>query len=123
MQLQCEQLEKHAIQSYQRNEIVINKKSYTDSLLVSQTEIYTFPSLQCITEIDPTCLANLSAKPEILLIGYTGPTEFLSNEQYVKFTQNGIGVECMKLEAACRTFNVLLGEHRNVCLLLILAKA
>jgi uncharacterized protein len=121
MQLQCEQLEKHAIQSYQHNEIVINKQSYTDSLLVSQTEIHTFPALHCISEIDPTtCLSNLSEKPDILLIGYTGSTEFLSTEQYVKFTQDEIGVECMKLESACRTFNVLLGENRKVCLLLVI---
>lgn len=121
MQLQCEQLEKNAIQSYQHNEIIIHKQSYTKSLLVSKTELYTFPALHTLTEIDPnTCLAQLSTKPEILLIGHTDPTGFLSNEQYVKFTQNAIGVECMQLDAACRTFNVLLGELRNVCLLLIL---
>ena len=36
-------------------------------------------------------------------------------------TMRRIGVECMDSQAACRTYNILMGEGRKVTLALILA--
>lgn len=121
MHLQSEQPEKHAIQSYTQDQVYIDNQCYMHSVLVSKNEIHTFPALHTLQELDPkTCLRPLTQQPEIFLIGYPGQTQFLSASQYLGFTQNGIGVECMKFDAACRTFNILLGEQRRVCLLLML---
>jgi uncharacterized protein len=120
MQFQCEQPEKNSIQSYETNAVLIDHQRYDQSLLVTQKQIILIPTLSAISEIHPDqCISLLNDHLEILLIGYTGSTQFMSPAQYVSFTKIGIGVECMKLDAACRTFNILLGEHRKVGLLLV----
>ncbi|VAW71735.1 hypothetical protein MNBD_GAMMA10-2393 [hydrothermal vent metagenome] len=58
--------------------------------------------------------ALLADKPEVILIG-TGPTlVFPHPSSYAPAIEQGIGVEFMDSGAACRTYNVLLSEDRQV---------
>lgn len=53
-------------------------------------------------------------RPEIVLLG-TGSTQvFPPAEIMMCFHRRGIGVEVMTTAAACRTFNVLVSDRRNV---------
>jgi uncharacterized protein len=56
----------------------------------------------------------LQLQPELVLIGTGKTLRFPSVEHYACLIQQNIGVEIMDSAAACRTYNILLGEGRNV---------
>ncbi len=52
--------------------------------------------------------------PEVVLLG-TGPKIRFPNHNWLRaFHQHGVGVEIMDNGAACRTYNILMTEGRNV---------
>ena len=62
----------------------------------------------------------LALRPEVVLLG-TGERQRLpAPALYADFAARGIGLEVMDNRAACRTYNVLLGEFRDVALALML---
>jgi len=64
----------------------------------------------------------LECKPEIILLGTGLRLEFPSPAITKAALENGIGVDIMDSSAACRTYNILMLEGRNVVLALILEK-
>lgn len=63
--------------------------------------------------------AVANGRPELVLIG-TGPAfRFPSRHLLAPLHGAGIGVEVMDTPAACRTFNILLGEGRSVVAALV----
>jgi uncharacterized protein len=78
-------------------------------------------SPQTVNELSFESFAPILAlKPDILLIG-TGSTHiFLDIEIYGELLNLGIGVEIMDTSAACRTYNALSAENRNVVAALII---
>jgi uncharacterized protein len=65
----------------------------------------------------------LTADPatEILLIGTGTRHEMIAPELRAALKAHGIGIDTMDTGAACRTFNVLLGESRRVAVALHLS--
>jgi uncharacterized protein len=61
----------------------------------------------------------LEVEPEIVLLGTGARQAFLEPHMAMVFHGSGIGIEVMTTEAACRTFNVLVGEGRNVAAALL----
>ncbi len=59
-------------------------------------------------------------KPEIVLFGSGQQLVFPSPEIRHAFASKGIGFEAMNTPAACRTYNVLLSEGRDVMAMLII---
>jgi uncharacterized protein len=59
-------------------------------------------------------------KPEILLLGTGDGLLFPDPASLADLHSARIGVEVMDTKAACRTYNILLGEGRNVVAALIL---
>jgi uncharacterized protein len=58
--------------------------------------------------------------PELVLIGTGDRQVFPQAEILAPLLQRRIGVECMTLAAACRTFNLLASEGRRVIALLLI---
>jgi uncharacterized protein len=56
----------------------------------------------------------LDHRPELVLIGTGERQVFLPPAVLAPLTNLRIGVECMSLPAACRTYNILMGEDRRV---------
>jgi uncharacterized protein len=76
------------------------------------------PAVEELTIADFKAL--LALKPEVVLLG-TGVSQRLPPPRlYAEFAARGIGLEVMDNRAACRTYNVLLGEFRDVAVALIL---
>ncbi len=78
---------------------------------------------QLITGWDATDIASLTRahlqplldlKPRILLIGATGSLTRPSTALRREIEALGVALECMELGAACRTYNVLSQEGREV---------
>ena len=61
----------------------------------------------------------LALSPEVVILG-TGPKQRMPPpELYAAFAARGIGLEVMDTGAACRTYNLLLSEYREVAVALI----
>jgi uncharacterized protein len=56
--------------------------------------------------------------PELVIIGHCQSDLWLSAEQRALFLSRGVGLEVMKLGAACRTYNLLTADGRSVAALL-----
>ena len=62
----------------------------------------------------------IALSPEVVLLG-TGERQRMPQAAlYAAFAARGIGLEVMDNRAACRTYNVLLGEMRDVAVALML---
>jgi uncharacterized protein len=95
--------------------VAVNNQRYERSLVVTPEVIHdTWP----VTGVDAIGAGELAflleLKPEILLLG-TGTTHrFPGITAMREFARAQIGVESMDTPAACRTFNILMAEGRNV---------
>ena len=56
----------------------------------------------------------ISHGPEVVLLGTGARQQFPPPELLRPFVENGLGLEVMDTAAACRTFNVLASENREV---------
>lgn len=110
----------YQIRAFKPGQIQVNDKMFTGSLILSAHHLqdWTPTSASQITRENLSQAAAL--KPTILLIG-TGKTQhFIPLETYGDLLNQGIGVEVMDTAAACRTYNALTSENRNVVAALIL---
>jgi uncharacterized protein len=62
--------------------------------------------------------------PDVVILGTGERQRFVHPRLIAALTEKRVGVECMDSKAACRTYNILMGEGRKVTLALIIdAKA
>lgn len=121
MHLNLETPDKHAIQSYGISEIKIDDVVYQQNIVVSRQQILTDWQIKSIKELNIDSLNILIAqKPEIIIIGHHESGRFPPASTMAFLSQNKIGFEYMSIGAACRTYNILLGEQREVVLGIIL---
>lgn len=115
MQINLEATDQHAVQAYGHDQIQINSILYSRSLIVSRTEIITDIEINSIKSLkDDYVELLLQLNPELVIIGHQELGQFPPMEIIVKLSQHRIGIECMSIGAACRTYNVLLSEQRAV---------
>lgn len=115
MHINLEAAENHAVQAYNAHQIQINSIVYERSLIVSKNEIITELTINDIQEINEQYLQQLiKFKPEVIIIGHENTGKFPPMSIISQLSQQRIGIECMSIGAACRTYNVLLSEERAV---------
>lgn len=121
MQINLESTDKHSIQAYDDKEIRVNSITYSSSLIISSQEIICPWPVTTLNQLDEQLIAPLLRhQPKIIIIGSTQQGQLAPIALLQKLSQQGIGLEAMSIGAACRTFNVLLSEQRDVVLGLIL---
>jgi uncharacterized protein len=105
---------------YGEGYVEVNRKRHSSSLVVSGDRIVTdWPAASLESLAADHLAAIVELKPEIVLLG-TGKTfRFPEPALLAPLHKAGIGVEVMDTPAACRTYNILLGEGRNVVAALI----
>lgn len=110
----------YKIKAYTENTITINEEIYSISLVLSTKKI--IPHWQAnptqLTIEDFYFLKEL--RPRIFLLGTGNTLTFPSNIIFQLFSDYHMGLECMSTAAACRTFNVLASEGREVAAGLII---
>ncbi|NHZ88609.1 hypothetical protein F2P45_06160 [Massilia sp. CCM 8733] len=62
-------------------------------------------------------------QPDVLILGTGDKQRFVHPKLIAALLERRIGCECMDNKAACRTYNILMGEGRKVTLALILGEA
>ena len=119
MEITLDQSAGNTIQSYDVGRITIGEKTYTTSLIVTPEKILEWPPLN-FNELSLEYLQSIKdLKPELVIIGSGEQQKMLSAEFLAFFGTAGIGIECMTTAAACRTYNLLVSEARNVAVGLI----
>lgn len=105
----------YALTGYGTGFLTVNVTRYEHALVVTpDTEPEKWP-VESVRELTAEAAALLLAKsPEIIIIG-TGPTQIFPEAARLRpLLEARIGVEIMSTPAACRTYNVLMGEGRRV---------
>jgi uncharacterized protein len=89
--------------------------SHRGSLLIVPSGIYAWDAASIADVTPEACAAFISemAAPGLVLMG-TGPTLQMRAPVRELFAEAGLGLEPMSTGAACRTYNVLLAEGRDV---------
>jgi uncharacterized protein len=64
--------------------------------------------------------AIAAESPDVVILGTGERQRFVHPRLVASLSARRVGVECMDNQAACRTYNILMGEGRKVVLALIL---
>ncbi|MGI9305273.1 MAG: Mth938-like domain-containing protein [Gammaproteobacteria bacterium] len=114
----------YLIRGYDAHEIRINDSSYTRSVLITPDFLDSEWPPQRVEEIATKHIEAIAAlKPEVVVLGTGAKIKFPAREISHFFLERGVGVEIMDTPAACRTYNILMSEGRNVAAGLIVGEA
>lgn len=104
----------HVIRAYAAGEFRIDDLVVRGGVIVSATTVLPEPQMRGIDDIGPAHVERILAlNPEVVLLGTGAVQQFPAPTLGAQFLAAGIGFEVMDSGAACRTFNVLVGEHRR----------
>ncbi len=108
------------IRAHGGGELRINDTLYRGAVILSATTLIAEPDIHDIAAlIGIDAQRILALQPELVLLG-TGQRQIFPPPAFgAVFLRAGIGLEVMDTGAACRTFNVLVGEQRRVAALLL----
>ena len=108
----------NSIRAHGGGELRINETVYRGAVILSASTVIAEPNIHNLDEliaIEPARI--LALEPEMVLLG-TGARQIFPAASFgAQFLRAGIGFEVMDTGAACRTFNVLVGEQRRVAAL------
>jgi uncharacterized protein len=111
----------NVITGYGDGYVNINGQRYDNNLIVSAKTIVVDWSANFETELDESHLVPvLALAPQIVVIGSGARLRFPKPAALKALIAAKIGYEVMDTHAACRTYNILLEEGRNVAAALIL---
>jgi len=103
------------VTGYEKGAILVNGSAKTTSFIISLEELIDNWAPAHIDDLRTQHMQPLlELQPELVLIGTGEALKFPAIEHYACLIQHNIGVEIMDSAAACRTYNILLGEGRKV---------
>ncbi|MCP3999748.1 MAG: hypothetical protein GY727_02440 [Gammaproteobacteria bacterium] len=121
MKLTPDSSDGNIIQSFIPGTITLRDQTIHTNVIVSDNQLITEwapPTLEALSIAD--FQPALDMNPDIILFG-TGLTQrFPALTLMTEIMRTGVAIEIMQTEAACRTFNVLIGEKRAVVAALLI---
>lgn len=115
MKLSAESGSGNVIRSFRTGELRLTEQTFNVHVILSATKIIrdwkpaAFSELS-IADFEPA----IALDPEIILFGTGEQQRFPDNALMTEIMRQGIAFEVMDTAAACRTFNVLVSEFREV---------
>lgn len=111
----------HAIRRVDDNGVLVDDQLHDRSLILGARLLQPDWPVRSLDELSLQAIEPLlRLDPELVLIGIGKKQQFPAIEIQREFLRRGIGLECMTLDAACRTFNVLMSENRRALAALII---
>ncbi|GGB85044.1 Mth938-like domain-containing protein [Pseudoduganella buxea] len=111
------------VTGYFQGGVEINAQPYDYSLLMLPE---TAPRAWPVSAFDQLTVEHfeqlLAEQPDVVILGTGERQRFIHPRLSAPLTAQRIGVECMDTNAACRTYNILMGEGRKALLALIIEK-
>jgi uncharacterized protein len=122
MKLHLQQSEQqNLITAYDEKSISVNHQSYAQNIALSAEQMYLDWCEAGWESIEGQHFELLLAfKPEVVLLGTGKQHRFIHPKHIQALTAQHIAVECMSTAAACRTYNILVAEGRQVVAALLL---
>ncbi len=109
------------INAYRPGRILVGGAAFTRSLVVTPERVIPDWEPQQPEDLGPAHFEGLIAlEPQILVLGTGARQVFPRPAIYRALLERRIGFEVMDTGAACRTYNILLGEGRRVVAALIM---
>ena len=110
----------NTITGYGDGYVEINQTPYAHAVLLSSDGAISAWPVQSFNSLEASHFAQMvELKPELILIGTGSKQRFPKPELLKSLILANIGFEIMDSQAACRTYNILVGEGRQVLLALI----
>ncbi|MBU3556980.1 Mth938-like domain-containing protein [Polynucleobacter sp. Ross1-W9] len=110
----------NTITGYGDGYVEINKTSYAHAVVLSSDGAISEWPVKAFEGLEANNFSQLvDLKPELILIGTGSRQRFPKPELLKALISAKIGFEIMDSQAACRTYNILVGEGRQVLLALI----
>ena len=122
MKLHSSSTEKYqTVTGYDQGGVEINAQRYDYSVLV-MPEVAPRPwPVTRFEDLTAVLFEQIAAdKPDVVILGTGERQRFVHPRLIASLSSQRIGVESMDSHAACRTYNILMGEGRKVTLALIL---
>ncbi|QJE01175.1 Xcc1710-like domain-containing protein [Massilia forsythiae] len=125
MKLHSDSTEKYqTVTGYDRNGVEINAQRFDYSVLVLPEVA---PRPWDVTRFEDLAAAHFEQiaadRPDVVILGTGERQRFVHPRLVTSLSSQRIGVESMDSHAACRTYNILMGEGRKVVLALIIEGA
>jgi len=109
------------IRQVERGRIRIGQATYERTLGLTVEEVLTDVDAVPVGELRIGHLeVLLQSNPEVVIIGTGWQPGFTDRELMFALARRGIGLEVMDTPAACRTFNILIGEGRRLAALMFI---
>jgi uncharacterized protein len=111
----------NAFSAYGEGFVRVGEQRYERNLIVTTDRVlpWAAASFEALSEADFAPLLGLGV--DIVLLG-TGASQRFPHPRLTRaLAAQRIGVEAMDLQAACRTFNILVAEERRVAAALLFA--
>jgi uncharacterized protein len=111
------------IAHYHEGAVRIGDREFHECILVQPgkaVSVWPVQSLDMLRAAHFDTLVTL--KPEIVLLGTGDRQRFPAPAVTAALVHAGIGIEVMDTASACRTYNVLAAEGRDVCAVLFMIK-
>jgi uncharacterized protein len=105
------------VRSYDQHSVQIGAERLTHSFLVTREQLqrnWGAHQLAALSEADIAAL--LASAPRIVLLGVVAASPLAPAALRRQLAGRGIALEALELGAACRTYNVLAQENREVVL-------
>jgi uncharacterized protein len=111
----------HTFTGYGEGYVMVNGARHEASLVVMPERMEAWPvaGFDALAESHFAFLAGLG--PEVVLLGTGSRLRFPHPRLAAPLARARIGYEVMDLQAACRTYNILMAEQRNVAAALLFA--
>ena len=110
----------NTITGYGDGYVEINQTPYAHAVLLSSDGAISAWPVESFDDLEASDFTQMvDLKPELILIGTGSRQRFPKPELLKSLILANIGFEIMDSQAACRTYNILVGEGRQVLLALI----
>lgn len=111
------------IHHYQPGLVKVNQHEISQSCIITQQSLMKNWPVNDLADLDESNLQMLlDLKPEVLLLGCGETQVFPAPNLFALCARQGVSLEVMNNAAACRTYNVLTTEEREVVLGLIIER-
>ncbi len=99
--------------------VMVNDQRYATSLIVMPEKLLPW-EVQDFASLKPADFSAIVAmQPEVVLLGTGEKLRFPHPALTRALSEARIGVEVMDIQAACRTYNILMAEERKVAAALL----
>ncbi|MDI1361458.1 Mth938-like domain-containing protein [Methylotenera sp.] len=111
----------YLITGYGQGWVDINRQRYSNNLILLPNQLIENWHVLSFDNIQANDFEKIvELKPDVVLLGTGASHKFIHPKLTTALTRVGISLESMSTDAACRTYNILMSEGRNVLAALIL---